>query len=212
MILFQLRHLEVDRVKEDLVEVYEKWDGISITVAKKVVIAEESITKIKNVETYLGGVSKFLMEESKILVENIHDSGISDVGDNKLSNNIKKQEEKLKTINKTIDDVQESFPSKSLNFGQVLSVLKESNSQLKFLKSIAKKKQSKPSSSTDQYKLKDSQKSFCSKFMKYWKIMTFFLCMMMMISMLLTPNCCEHSNSWYLLLPSITYTSGPRPF
>merc|ERR1712130_573842 len=98
------------------------------------------------------------------------------------------------------DEVKESFPSKCLNFGQVFSVLKESSSQLKYLRSISEKNPIKPASpSTVQSNLKDNQESFCSKFIKYWKIMTLFLFMMIMISMLIMPNCCEYSNSWYLL-------------
>ena len=207
-----MRHLEVDKVKEELVEVYEKWDRISVTVAKKVVMVEESIIKVKKIETDLDGVGRFLRKESKTLVENFYDSGISDVGD--LSNNIKVQEEKIESINKSIAEVKDKFPRRSLSFCQVLSVLKESNSQLKCLKVLSEKKFIQPpiTTVTNSHCPKDTKKRFCSKFMKYWKMMTVLLCMVIMVSILVSPNCCEYSNSWYLLLPSITYTSGPRPF
>ena len=207
-----MRHLEVDKVKEELVEVYEKWDRISVTVAKKLLMVEESIIKVKKIETDLDGVSRFLRKESKTLVENFYDSGISDVGD--LSNNIKVQEEKIESINKSIAEVKDKFPRRSLSFGQLLSVLKESNCQLRCLKVLSEKKSIQPTITTltNDHCSKDNKKRFCSKFMKYWKMITVLLCMVIMVSILVSPNCCEYSNSWYLLLPSITYTSGPRPF
>ena len=91
----ELRHLEADRVKEDLVEVYEFWDEVSLMVSERLAQLEETESKLRTVEAGLEEVTKFLTQETGDLLERMTttDSGISDGSDMRLDQKIKEQED-----------------------------------------------------------------------------------------------------------------------
>ena len=87
-----MRHLEVDRLKEDLLDLYDKWDVLNALILDKLVLVEESLNKFKSVEEDLGKVSDFLKTEVNHLylkmTRNNRDSGISDGSELRLDKGI----------------------------------------------------------------------------------------------------------------------------
>ena len=209
-----MRHLEVDRLKEDLLDLYDKWDVLNALILDKLVLVEESLNKFKSVEEDLGEVSDFLKTEVNHLylkmTRNNRDSGISDGSELRLDKGIEKQTENIENIKKTIMDVKKNFPGTSLQIKPFLSALKESSNQLGDLKSFVLI-QSSRKPSAQMIAINHVMSSGDLRFVKLWKMITSILLFLLILAVSLTPDCCENSNSLYLLLPSITFTSCLRP-
>ena len=213
----ELRHLEADRVKEDLVEVYEFWDEVSLMVSERLAHLEDTESKLRTVEAGLEEVTKFLTQETGDLVERMTttDSGISDASDMRLDRKIQEQEDCILKMKKTVTVIKKTHSSSSFYMSNIIKALSLSSTQLNQLKSITSA--SKPGTNksvlktrkTGSHQHKRHIKWY--KLLKYWRLLTFFLLFALCVSVLTMPHCCEHSNSLYLLLPSITYTSGMRP-
>ena len=209
-----MRHLEVDRLKEDLLDLYDKWDVLNALILDKLVLVEESLNKFKSVEEDLGEVSDSLKTEVNHLylkmTRNNRDSGISDGSELRLDKGIEKQTENIENIKKTIMGLKKNFPGTSLQIKPFLSALKESSNQLGDLKSFVLI-QSSRKPSAQMIAINNVISSGDLRFVKLWKMITSILLFLLILAVSLTPDCCENSNSLYLLLPSITFTSCLRP-
>ena len=217
----ELKHLEADMVKEDLVEVYEAWDEVSLMVSERLARQEETGNKLSTVEAGLEEVTQFLTKETGDWVERRTntDSGISDGSDMRLDLNerIQKQEDAIMMMKETVTEISKNHTSSSFHLSDIIKALSLSSTQLNRLKTIAAA--SKPLAGTSVIApAKTGRKRHPSnthktrkKMIKYWRLMSFFLLMTLFVSVLTMPYCCEHSNPIYILLPRITYISGMRP-
>lgn len=217
----ELKHLEADMVKEDLVEVYEAWDEVSLMVSERLARQEETGNKLRTVEAGLEEVTQFLTKETGDWVERRTntDSGISDGSDMRLDLNerIQKQEDAIMMMKETVTEISKNHTSSSFHLSDIIKALSLSSTQLNRLKTIAAA--SKPLAGTSVIApAKTGRKRHPSnthktgkKMIKYWRLMSFFLLMTLFVSVLTMPYCCEHSNPIYNFLPRITYTSGMRP-
>ena len=217
----ELKHLEADMVKEDLVEVYEAWDEVSLMVSERLARQEETGNKLSTVEAGLEEVTKFLTKETGDLVvrRTNTDSGISDGSDMRLdlTERIQKQEDAIMMMKETVTEISKNHTSSSFHLSDIIKALSLSSTQLNRLKTIAAA--SKPLAGTSIIDpAKTGRKRHPSnthktrkKMIKYWRLMSFFILMTLFVSVLTMPYCCEHSNPIYILLPRFTYTSGMRP-
>jgi len=217
----ELKHLEADRVKDDLVEVYEAWDEVSLMVSERLARQEDTGNELRTVEAGLEEVTKFLTKETRNLVERRTntDSGISDSSDMRLDldNRIAEQEDTIMMMKETVTEISKNQPSSSFYLTNIIKALSLNSTQLNKLKTITAA--SKPLAGTSVITpAKTGRKRHPSKspktwnkLSKYWRLMSFFLLIPLFVSVFTRPYCCEHSNPIYILLPSITYTSGMRP-
>lgn len=214
---FELKHLEADRVKEDLVEVYEAWDEVSLMVSERLARHEDTGNKLRTVEDELEEVTKFLTKETRDLVERRTntDSGISDGSDVRVDRDkrIQEHEDTIMMMKETVTEISKNHPSSSFYLSNIIKALSLSSSQLNKLKTITVF--SKPSvispEKTGRERHPSKSHKTLKKLSKYWRLMSFLLLITLFVSVLTMPYCCEHSNPIYVLLPSITYTSGMRP-
>merc|ERR1711874_910070 len=63
----EVKYLEVDRMKDDVVELYDTWDECIKFVTSKLAGAEESVKSISKIEKDLSELSDFLKKETKVL-------------------------------------------------------------------------------------------------------------------------------------------------
>ena len=210
----EIKHLETDRMKEDLVEVYEAWDEVSLLVSERLARLEDTGTKMRMMETGLEEVSRFLTKETGSIMKRMTatDSGVSDGSDLRLDTEkrIQEQEENIRNMKETITVITKSQPSSSFKMSSIIKALSLSSNQLDQLKTITTAP--KRTSVSNPTKIERGRHTTWSTYLKYWRRMTFLLLLTLIVTTVFTtPSCCEHSNSMYLLLPSITYSSGMRP-
>ena len=215
----ELKHLEADRVKEDLVEVYEAWDEVSLMVSERLARLEDTGNKLRTVEVGLEEVTKFLTQETGDLVERMTttDSGISDGSDLRLDKRIQEHEDTIMNMKETVTVITKNHSSSSFYISNIIKALSLSSSQLNQLRSFTTA--TKPVTRTTvlnpgkKERKRHQHKTYktWNKLIKYWRLLSFFLLITLFVSVLTMPHCCEHSNPLYLLLPTITYTSGMRP-
>ena len=202
-----MRHLEVDRVKEDVVELYEVWDKLSLELGDRLAAVEEAGARLRRAEAELGEVSRFLGREAGRLLE---DSGYSGSELRLDCEGLGEQQQRLAAVRRSVADTPASSQVTS-----ILAALGQSSLQLQQLSSlVADKTKSKRRSSkvtSTSTSLPPPRSPSWTKVSRYWWRMTLLLAMMILTSVLVTPNCCEYSNSLYLILPSITTTGGMRP-
>ena len=211
----ELKHLEADRVKEDLVEVYEAWDEVSIIVSERLARLEDTGNKLRTVELGLEEVTKFLTQETGDLVERMTttDSGISDGSDLRLDKRIQEHEDTIMNMKETVTVITKNHSSSSFYISNIIKALSLSSSQLNQLRSFttATKPATRTTVLNPAKKGRNKTYKTWNKLIKYWRLLSFFLLITLFVSVLTMPHCCEHSNPLYLLLPTITYTSGMRP-
>ena len=204
-----MRHLEVDRVKEEVVELYEVWDKLSLELGSRLAAVEEAGARLRRAEAELGEVSRFLGREAGRLLE---DSGYSGSELRLDCEGLGEQQQRLEAVRRSVA-VADTPASSQLT--SILAALGQSSRQLQQLSSlVADKTKFKRRSSkvtTTSTSLPPPRSPSWSKVSRYWWRMTMLLAMMILTSVLITPNCCEYSNSLYLILPSITTTGGMRP-
>ena len=215
----ELKHLEADRVKEDLVEVYEAWDEVSLMVSERLARLEDTGNKLRTVEVGLEEVTKFLTKETGDLVERMTttDSGISDGSDLRLDKRIQEHEDTIMNMKETVTVITKNHSSSSFYMSNIIKALSLSSSQLNQLRSfttatkpVTGTKVLNPAKKGRKRHQHQTYKTW-NKLVKYWRLLSFFLLITLFVSVLTMPHCCEHSNPLYLLLPTITYTSGMRP-
>ena len=200
----------MDRVKEDLIFLYQHWEKLNVLILDKLDVVEESAVKMRDVEEGLGDVCVFLKTEVNQLMERVTnpDSGISDASDQRLDKEIKTKERTLAGVQTSLFDVQKTFPASSSHMESVVTALKESKAQISDLNTIVRVRKR---SGNVQVVPTKSKNAFVTRFFKIWKLMSSFLFFIFLFSILFSPNCCEHSNSLYLLIPGISYSNGLRP-
>ena len=189
LIIFQLCHLECGRLKCDLVELYEKWEKINTLLKGKMMMLEEKDAieecEFKNVFNDEDEDGKEGVMER--YTPSSHDSGISDSFEKHIfhlsgSRIVKLRKKKVFKEEK----IETKLPSID---GPNLSVDKMPPTKNHITR----------------------RKNYLEKVFKLWKYLSLFLFCILLLSVFCSPQCCENSNSLFLLLPSITYHSGPRP-
>ena len=191
-------------------ELYEVWDKLSLELGSRLAAVEEAGARLRRAEAELGEVSRFLGREAGRLLE---DSGYSGSELRLDCEGLGEQQQRLEAVRRSVA-VADTPASSQLT--SILAALGQSSRQLQQLSSLVadktklKRRSSKvtPPSTTS---LPLPRSPSWSKVSRYWWRMTMLLAMMILTSVLITPNCCEYSNSLYLILPSITTTGGMRP-
>ena len=182
-----VRYLAVDKVKDQVVELYQVWDSSMTSVSQQLLGAEEGEKKLKSVESDLAGLTSFLRRESAGLVSALTsgDSGISDGSEARLAREISQQERLLATTKHRL---------RGLGRGgrEVRRNLAESGRQLALLRSLL------PGPSRN------------NRLLTYWRLATCWLGLVfVLLLVVLRPRCCDHSSLNYFLL--LQYTGGARP-
>ena len=190
-------------------ELYEVWDKLSLELGSRLAAVEEAGARLRRAEAELGEVSRFLGREAGRLLE---DSGYSGSELRLDCEGLGEQQQRLEAVRRSVA-VADTPASSQLT--SILAALGQSSRQLQQLSSlVADKTKFKRRSSkvtTTSTSLPPPRSPSWSKVSRYWWRMTMLLAMMILTSVLITPNCCEYSNSLYLILPSITTTGGMRP-
>ena len=196
-------------MKEEVVELYEVWDKLSLELGSRLAAVEEAGARLRRAEAELGEVSRFLGREAGRLLE---DSGYSGSELRLDCEGLGEQQQRLEAVRRSVA-VADTPASSQLT--SILAALGQSSLQLQQLSSLVadktelKRRSSKVTSTSTS--LPPPRSPSWSKVSRYWWRMTMLLAMMILTSVLITPNCCEYSNSLYLILPSITTTGGMRP-
>ena len=188
---FDVRYLEVDKVKDEVVELYQVWDSCMTAVSQQLLGAEDNEKKLTSLESDLAGVSSFLRRESGSLVSVLTstDSGISDASEARLSREISGQERRLTKISHRLGGL--------AGQGRVRRDLAESRRQLILLRSLL------PTTRQDTARRRRG-------LLAYWRLATFMLVLLFSLVMVVTRSrCCDHSVLSYFYL--LHYTGGPRP-
>ena len=194
-------------MKEDVVELYEVWDKLSLELGDRLAAVEEAGARLRRAEAELGEVSRFLGREAGRLLE---DSGYSGSELRLDCEGLGEQQQRLAAVRRSVADTPASSQVTS-----ILAALGQSSLQLQQLSSLvadktkSKRRSSKVTSTSTSLPLPRSPS--WSKVSRYWWRMTLLLAMMILTSVFITPNCCEYSNSLYLIIPSITTRGGMRP-
>ena len=191
-------------------ELYEVWDKLSLELGSRLAAVEEAGARLRRAEAELGEVSRFLGREAGRLLE---DSGYSGSELRLDCEGLGEQQQRLEAVRRSVAVADTPASSQVTS---ILAALGQSSRQLQQLSSLVadktefKRRSSKvtPTSTTS---LPLPRSPSWSKVSRYWWRMTLLLAMMILTSVLITPNCCEYSNSLYLILPSITTTGGMRP-
>jgi len=221
----EVKYLEVDRMRDDVVELYDIWDKCMREVSSRLVKGEESFKSVNKIEKDLSELSDFLMKETNILAEKsnskhltIDDSGISDESGDALKNvDIIAREEHLKSLKVCVLKISNTLSPNASVIININSVLKESGRQLKILKSYAAN--IKEATSMVSQVLKKNEKPFVANNIDmFWqrvkKFAVFFIILFAILLLLLvviTPSCCELRNTMLLFYPRLSYVNGPPP-
>ena len=190
-------------------ELYEVWDKLSLELGSRLAAVEEAGARLRRAEAELGEVSRFLGREAGRLLE---DSGYSGSELRLDCEGLGEQQQRLEAVRRSVAVADTPASSQVTS---ILAALGQSSRQLQQLSSLVadktefKRRSSKVTSTSTSLPLPRSPS--WSKVSRYWWRMTMLLAMMILTSVLITPNCCEYSNSLYLFLPSITTTGGMRP-
>ena len=190
-------------------ELYEVWDKLSLELGSRLAAVEEAGARLRRAEAELGEVSRFLGREAGRLLE---DSGYSGSELRLDCEGLGEQQQRLEEVRRSVAVADTPASSQVTS---ILAALGQSSRQLQQLSSLVadktelKRRSSKVTPTSTSLPLPRSPS--WSKVSRYWWRMTMLLAMMILTSVLITPNCCEYSNSLYLILPSITTTGGMRP-
>ena len=190
----ELRYLEITKVKDDVVGLYQTWDSCRNLVSENLLRVEEKEKTVHDLESALVGLSSFLRTESeKLLVTATHtDRGLSEV---RLEKELCEQEARLDSLH--------TAGGRAERLRDVNSALAESRRQLDQLKSILS------SSSTSCCTSGRMRRGRRRSLLSYWKLATCFLWLVLMVLMVVArPRCCDHINSSYTMLQ---YSGGARP-
>jgi hypothetical protein len=144
----EVKYLEVDRMKDDVVELYDLWDECMREVSSRLSTAEESIKSVNKIEKDLSELSEFLKKETKLMVDKmrisektIDDSGISDESGDMFHNvDILEKEENLRNLKICVLQISKTLSPNSPVILGINAALMESAKQLKNLKSYVQVK------------------------------------------------------------------------
>ena len=216
----EVKYLEVDRMKDDVVELYDIWDECIRLVAAKLAAAEETVKSITKIEKDLSELSDFLKKESKLLFDKmkisektVDDSGISDEsGDMLQSVDILAKEENLRNLKICVLQISKTLAPNSPVILGINTALMESAKQLKNLKSYVQVQNMTPAVLVHQNIIKKVETDiFWPRVKKSGKFFIFLLTVLLLILVLITPNCCEFRNNMLLFYPRLSYVNGPPP-
>ena len=138
----EVKYLEVDRMKDDVVELYDVWDKCIREVSLKLSKAEDSVKSVNKIEKDLLELSSFLKKETKILADKIcnsknltiDDSGISDESGDMFHNvDILAKEENLRHLKICVLKISKTLSPNSPVILGINAALKESAEQLEKL-------------------------------------------------------------------------------
>ena len=123
----ELRYLEITKVKDDVVGLYQTWDSCRNLVSENLLRVEEKEKTVHDLESALVGLSSFLRTESeKLLVTATHtDRGLSEV---RLEKELCEQEARLDSLY--------TAGGRAERLRDVNSALAESRRQLDLLRSL----------------------------------------------------------------------------
>eukprot|EP00092_Neocalanus_flemingeri_P069927 GFUD01085778.1.p1 GENE.GFUD01085778.1~~GFUD01085778.1.p1 ORF type:complete len:804 (+),score=252.73 GFUD01085778.1:389-2800(+) len=225
----EVKYLEVDRMKDDVVELYNVWDKCMMDVSSRVLKAEESIKSVNKIERDLSELSEFLKKETKMLADEISisdrsnckhltidDSGISDEsGDIFNDVDIIAKEENLRNLKSCVRKISKTIsPNSSVILG-INAALKESAEQLENLKIFVKVKKTTyydtATAEVDKNTKVKSRNTFWLRVKKFSKFFTFLLAVLLLLLVLISPSCCEFRNTMLLFYPRLSYVNGPPP-
>ena len=212
----EVKYLEVDHMKDDVVELYDIWDECLTFVTAKVRKAEESVKNISKIEKDLTELSDFLNKETKALYDKIttmDDSGMSD-GNSEMftSIDIPEKERNLKNLKICVLEISKTLSPKSPIILSISSALNESATQLKSLKIYLQHKKPIPVKPVNPNPLKkDESDNFFQRVKKFSKLFIFLLFILLLLLVLITPTCCEFKNNMFLFYPRLSYVNGPPP-
>ena len=218
----EVKYLEVDRMKDDVVELYDIWDECIKFVTSKLAGAEESVKSISKIEKDLSELSDFLKKETKVLHDKmttaektIDDSGISD-GNGEMINSIDilAKEENLRHLKICVLEISKTLAPNSPVILSINSALMESAGQLKNLKSYLylHQKRTVPKVQVQKILPRNGQPDlFWQRVRKFSKLFIFLLCILLLLLAVVTPTCCEFRNNMFLFYPRLSYINGPPP-
>jgi len=216
----EVKYLEVDRMKDDVVELYDIWDECIKFVASKLATAEESVKSVSKIEKDLSELSDFLKKETKLLVDKmkisektVDDSGISDESGDMFHNiDILEKEENLRHLKICVLQISKTLSPNSPVILGINAALIESAKQLKNLKSYMQNKKTTPAISV-QTKMMENDRTdlFWLRVKKFSRLFIIFLSILLLMLVLITPNCCEFRNNMLLFYPRLSYVNGPPP-
>ena len=196
---FEVRYLEVDKVKDEVVELYQEWDSCMTAVSQQLLGAEDNEKKLNSIESDLAGLSSFLRRESAGLVRVLTstDSGISDSSEARLGREISGEERRLTNIQHRLGGLARQV--RQGRQGRVSRDLAESRRQLRLLRSLLALP---PSSQAPARRRR--------RLLTYWRLATCWLLFLLVLLVVVTrPRCCDHSSLSHFFL--LHYTGGPRP-
>ena len=210
---FDVRYLAVDKVKEEVVELYQVWDSSMTSLSQQLLEAEEDDKSLKSVESDLAGLSSFLRRTSGGLVSALTstDSGLSEASEAseaskaRLTREISQQETRLAASQHRLRGLARGARgARGEVRREVRRDLAESGRQLALLRSLL------PSVSSQAQGDSRSSSSRRRRLLTYWSLATCWL--MLLFGLLLAvmrPRCCDHSSLSYFFL--LQYTGGARP-
>ena len=198
----EVRYLEVDKLRDEVVDLYQIWDSCMNLVSQHLLRAEESEKSVRDLESGLVGLSSFLRKESKKLLVNVTDSGLSTASESsqlQLDQKISEQETRLDSLRTGVVKLR-GERREGAKLERVNSALVESRRQLDQLKSIL--------SSTRSSHLPPLARRR-RRLLSFWRLGTCLLCLVMVLVVVIPrPRCCDYSSPAYTMLQ---YTGGPRP-
>ena len=216
----EVKYLEVDRMKDDVVELYEIWDECLKCVTMKLTGAEESLKSISKIEKDLTELSNFLKKETEALhnkitmpEKTVDDSGISD-GSGEMFNSIDilSKEENLRNLRICVHEISKTLSPNSPIILSINAALIESAKQLKNLKSYLQYKKPLPvRPALTFHPIKDQTDIFWQRVKKFSKLFIFLLFILLFLLALITPTCCEFRNNMFLFYPRLSFVNGPPP-
>ena len=216
----EVKYLEVDRMKDDVVELYEIWDECLNSVTIKLTGAEENLKSISKIEKDLTELSDFLKKETEALHNKItmsektmDDSGISD-GSGEISNSIDilAKEENLRSLKICVLEISKTLSPNSPIILSINGALIESAKQLKNLKRYLQHKKPIPVKPALTFlPVKDQSVIFWQRAKKFSKLFIFLLFIILLLLVLVTPTCCEFRNNMFLFYPRLSFVNGPPP-
>jgi hypothetical protein len=213
----EVKYLEVDRMKDDVVELYDIWDECIRLVASKLATAEESVKSIAKIEKDLLELSDFLKKETKLLVnkmtiseKTIDDSGISDESGDMLHNvDILAKEENLRNLKICVLRISKTLSPNSPVVLGINAALVESAKQLE---NYVQVKNLTPQVLVHQNITKKVESDmFWPRVKKFANFFIFLLTVLLLMLVMITPNCCEFRNNMLLFYPRLSYVNGPPP-
>jgi len=216
----EVKYLEVDRMKDDVVELYDLWDHCMKWVTSKLTTAEENAKNIAKIEKDLSELSDFLKKETMVLTDKIKtsektvdDSGISDESGDVLIHHVDilAKEENIRSLKICVREISKTLSPNAPVILGINSALCESAKQLKnlkmYLQTHNKVKYFPKKNDFLQHAYKET---FLKRVWKFAKIFIIFLAFFFFILSMISPTCCEFRNNMFFF-PRLTYVNGPPP-